>query len=133
MDRLRILWKLFASNRTEVTPEEIAYFRKHPDEIDELTVRTNLHLLFLIVGMALGTLLIAFSKLIKFDLVFGFLGAELREFVVDLIFEIGVALVGAGVTAYLLVVLLRAQQRSLQIWRKNIRQAIADPEGKPDD
>jgi hypothetical protein len=50
------------------------------------------------------------------------------EFVVDIIFEIGVALIGAAVTAYILGILLNQQQDNAAVWRSEIRRRIGVPE-----
>ena len=41
--------------------------------------------------------------------------------------EIGVALIGAGVTAYLLGILLNVQQQNAERWRTEIRSRIREP------
>ncbi|MGI9481684.1 MAG: hypothetical protein ACR2OR_04915 [Hyphomicrobiales bacterium] len=47
------------------------------------------------------------------------------EFFEDLTFETGLALIGAGVTAYMLGILLNTQQENAQKWRRMIRKKIA--------
>ena len=42
--------KHFVKPSTEVTDEEVAYFRDHPDEIDEITTEVNIHKFFLVEG-----------------------------------------------------------------------------------
>ena len=54
-------------DRVDVTPEEVAYFREHPDEIEKFSSPLNLHKLFLLAGTVFGILLIGLSKVIKFS------------------------------------------------------------------
>ena len=126
--RDRMFLKLFLkSNPSEVTDEEITYFRDHPDQIDEITAPVVVHKLFLWTGTLLGTACVGLSKAIKFSQIALFSEGFL-EFVVDIIFEIGVALIGAAVTAYILGILLNQQQDNAAAWRSEIRRRISGPE-----
>jgi hypothetical protein len=120
--------KLFLKSApSEVTDEEVAYFRDHPDQIDEVTAPVVVHKLFLWVGALLGALFVAISKVIKFSQL-ALLSEGVREFTVDIVFEIGVALIGAAVTAYILGILLNQQQDNAATWRSEIRRRISEPE-----
>jgi len=122
--RDRMFIKLFlrsASNR--VTGEEVTYFREHPDQIDEVTAPVEVHKLFLWAGGILGALLVGVSKVIKFAQL-TVLSEGVLEFVIDIVFEIGVALIGAAVTAYILGILLNQQQDNAATWRLEIRRRI---------
>jgi hypothetical protein len=127
--RDRMFIKLFlrsASNR--VTGEEVTYFREHPDQIDEVTAPVEVHKLFLWAGGILGALFVGVSKVIKFAQL-TVLSEGVLEFVIDIVFEIGVALIGAAVTAYILGILLNQQQDNAATWRLEIRRRIGASEG----
>ena len=127
--RDRVFLKLFLKTATnEVTDEEVAYFRDHPDQIDEVTAPVAVHKLFLWAGALLGTLLVGVAKVIKFSQ-FAIVSEGVREFVIDMVFETGVALIGAAVTAYILGILLNQQQENAKKWRSEIRQRIGAPKG----
>ena len=49
-----------------------------------------------------------------------------RAFVIDIVFEVGVALIGAAVTAYILGILLDQQQENAAKWRAEIRRRLAE-------
>ena len=53
-----------------------------------------------------------------------FLSDAFAEFVVDLVFEIGVALIGAAIVAYVLGIILNQQQNEAEKWRKEVREKI---------
>jgi hypothetical protein len=126
--RDRVIIKTFLkSDPNEVTDEEVAYFRNHPDQIDEISAPVAVHKLFLWVGALLGTACVGLSKAIKFSQAAIFSEGFL-EFVVDIIFEVGVALIGAAVTAYILGILLNQQQDNAAVWRSEIRRRIGVPE-----
>ena len=121
----RVFRKLiFKSSPAELTDEDIAYFRQNPDLIDEVTAPVNIHKYFLWLGTLLGVLLVALSKYFKFSPLFAAASEGFREFGIDIIFEIGVALVGAAVTAYILGILLNKQQDSAAGWRVEIRRRV---------
>jgi len=123
-DRDRVFLKLFLkSSPSDVTEEEVAYFRDHPEEIEEVTAPVNVHKIFLWAGALLGFVFVGLSKAIKFTYV-TFFSEGLLEFVVDIVFEIGVALIGAAVTAYILGILLNQQQDNAAKWRAEIRRRI---------
>ena len=127
-ERDRIFLRLYLkSSPGEVTAEELSYFREHPDQIDEVTAPVNVHKLFLWAGALLGIVLVALSKYLKFSIVY-MLSEALREFTVDVVFEIGVALIGAAVTAYILGILLNQQQENASLWRAEIRKKISESE-----
>ena len=127
--RDRVFLKLFLKTGiSEVTDEEVAYFRDHPDQIDEVTAPVAVHKLFLWAGALLGTLLVGVAKVIKFSQ-FAIVSEGVREFVIDMVFETGVALIGAAVTAYILGILLNQQQENAKKWRSEIRRRIGAPKG----
>jgi hypothetical protein len=120
-----IFLKLFLKAKSgEVTDEEARYFRDHPDQIDELTAPVNVHLIFLWSGGILGAACVALSKWFKFSTAIAFMSEAFSEFTIDIVFEIGVALIGAAVTAYILGILLNQQQENAAKWRAEIRRKI---------
>ena len=124
-ERDRIFIKLFLkTSPDQVTDEELNYFRGHPEQIDEVTAPVNIHKLFLWAGTLLGVVLVGLSKILKFQPVLDNLSEGMHEFGVDIIFEIGVALIGAAVTAYILGILLDKQQDNAARWRAEIRRRL---------
>jgi hypothetical protein len=124
-DRDEVFLKLFLkTSPEEVTEEELDYFAEHRDEIDEVTAPVNIHKLFLWAGTLLGVAFVGLSKILKFQPVLENLPEGLREFGIDIVFEIGVALIGAAVTAYILGILLDKQQDNAARWRAEIRRRL---------
>lgn len=106
--RDRVFLKLFFKDQPSLTQAEIEYFRRHPDEIDEITAPVNIHKFFLLIGIIVGAILVGISKILGST---SFLSGSpvFAEFVLEIIFEVGVALIGAGVTAYMLGILMNSQ------------------------
>jgi len=120
-----IFLKLFLKAKVgEVSDEEARYFRDHPEQIDELTAPVNVHLIFLWAGGLLGAAFVAVSKWLKYSSALDFMSESFGEFTIDIVFEIGVALIGAAVTAYILGILLNQQQENAAKWRAEIRAKI---------
>ena len=127
--RDKVFMKLFlTSSFTRVTQEEVDYFRQNPDLIDEVTAPVNVHKWFLWGGTILGVVLVGLSKILKFNPILDGLSEGMREFGIDIVFEIGVALIGAAVTAYLLGILLNQQQDNAAAWRAELRRRIDEIE-----
>ncbi len=114
----------FKTSPKDVTDEEVAYFREHPDEIDEITAPINIHKHFLWLGLLLGTVLVGISKALNYSVILAVLRQGAREFVVDIVSEVGVALIGAAITAYILGIVLNKQQENAAEWRAEIRRRI---------
>lgn len=120
--------KLLLTDKTELNDQEVQYFKQHPEEIDEITAPVNVHKLFLWLGSFLGIGLVILSKLIEIQTLVLSQSIHLKEVLVSIVFEIGVALIGGGVTAYLLGILLNNQQKKAVQWRQQIRDRISQSE-----
>ncbi|HIE1081799.1 hypothetical protein QZK42_08775 [Acinetobacter baumannii] len=129
LDQDKLFIKLLFKSNSEVTDEEIEYYRKYPDQIDQVTAPLNIHKIFLWAGALLGVVVVAVAKFLKFSGTLDFLSEGVLEFVIDIIYETGIALIGAAVTAYMLGVLLNKQQENATKWREEIRRRIKESEG----
>jgi hypothetical protein len=127
-ERKHFFEKLTFNTSVEVTEDEVAYFRKHTDEIDDFTAPVNIHKLYLWAAALLGAIFVGLSKAIKFSRLAFNMSEGVSEFIVDIIFESGVALIGAAVTAYVLEILLNKQQVNAAEWRKEIWRRIGETE-----
>ena len=74
----------------------------------------------------LGIVVVAIAKFFKFSGTLDFLSESILEFVLDIIYESGIALIGAAITAYILGVLLNKQQENALKWKKEIRRKIKE-------
>ena len=126
--RDRFALKLLLTDNTELNDQEVQYFKEHPEEIDEITAPVNVHKFFLWFGSLLGIGLVIFSKLIEIQTMVFSRSIHFKEVLVSIVFEIGVALIGGGVTAYLLGILLNNQQKKAVQWRQQIRDRISQSE-----
>ncbi|MEO1221971.1 MAG: hypothetical protein AAFY42_11550 [Pseudomonadota bacterium] len=116
--------RLFFAATEEPSEEEIAYFAANPEQIDDVSEPMRLHRLFLWIAVVSGFLTVGLAKFLGTVEDSRFFSGVWREYVVDIIFEAGVALIGAGVTAYFMGVLLNNQQAKTKRWRKQLRAGI---------
>lgn len=128
LDQDTLFVKLLFKSSSEVTVDEVDYYRKYPDQIDQVTAPINTHKIFLWTGALLGIVVVAVAKFLKFSGTLDFLSEGVLEFVIDIIYESGIALIGAAVTAYMLGVLLNKQQENALKWREEIRRRIKENE-----
>ncbi|MEN8940370.1 hypothetical protein [Acinetobacter baumannii] len=128
LDQDILFIKLLFKPSAKVTADEVEYYRKYPDQIDQVTAPINIHKIFLWGGAFLGVVIVAMAKFLKFSGILNFLSEGVLEFVIDIIYESGIALIGAAVTAYMLGVLLNKQQESAMKWREEIRKRIEETE-----
>lgn len=128
LDQDTLFVKLLFKSSSEVTDDEVDYYRKYPDQIDQVTAPINIHKVFLWTGALLGIVVVAVAKFLKFSGTLDFLSEGVLEFVIDIIYESGIALIGAAVTAYMLGVLLNQQQENALKWREEIRRRIKENE-----
>ncbi|HDK8956429.1 TPA: hypothetical protein PVK16_003282 [Acinetobacter baumannii] len=129
LDQDKLFIKLLFKSNSEVTDEEIEYYRKYPDQIDQVTAPLNIHKIFLWAGALLGIVVVAVAKFLKFSGSLDFLSEGVLEFVIDIIYETGIALIGAAATAFMLGVLLNKQQENATKWREEIRRRVKESEG----
>jgi len=128
LDQDTLFIKLLFKSSAKVTEDEVEYYRKYPDQIDQVTAPINIHKIFLWTGALLGIVIVAIAKFLKFSGTLEFLSEGVLEFVIDIIYESGIALLGAAVTAYMLGVLLNKQQENAVKWREEIRKHIEETE-----
>lgn len=65
LDQDKLFIKLLFKSTSEVTDEEIEYYRKYPDQIDQVTAPINIHKIFLWAGALLGVIVVAIAKFLR--------------------------------------------------------------------
>ena len=121
-----LLLQMLTSDKIEISDEAMAHFRAHPEEVDEVTAATRVHRFFLWVGLGLGMLAVAVSRILSSLPLEIYVGPGIEGFLVDIVFEGGVALIGAALTAYFMGVLLNAQQARAKAFRREIRRRLRE-------
>ncbi len=121
------LTERFVMQPTEIDEETVAYYREHPQELDLIINKEEFRLgffriLFLIgLGVALGARAAAhfFPEV---------LGPFMVNVVLDLIFEMGNAILGGVLTAFLLEFLEARQYQENVRFRQEVKKRIKELE-----
>ena len=119
----RILDWFTTANVAYIDKSTIDFYRQHPDQIDEIEKEGKVHRLVLPVGFIVGLILVFASKLVRFWNLFGD-ALFFNEVVVDLAFELGVAIWGGVVTAAFLEVIENRERKANQRYRAEIVRRI---------
>ena len=102
-----------------ITDEEIAYYRQNPDKVEEITKEGRSHRSILPIGFMLGFLFVFSSKIIGFYGLFGD-AFFLNEIVVDMVFELGVAIWGGVMTTAILETIENRERAAIQKYKEEI-------------
>lgn len=111
--------------KKRIPKEELEFYRKHPGLVDAIGSEKTIYWSVLIYVFVTGFILVAISKGIKFQ----FMNAEnsgLVEFVVDLIFELGVALWGGVATTVLLQNFVQHQYKEGRRYQQEIMRELSE-------
>lgn len=122
---LEFIQKWTSEETVTISQEEVDYFREHPDEIDDFSSPSHLHMLFLWLGLTLGVFGVGVSKVLAHSGVLTGVPEGVAEFLTDIVFEIGVSLIGAAIVTFMLSVVMNRQQQNALKWREAIRERIA--------
>ncbi len=117
-----IFFKLITENH-QISPEEVAYFKKRPEELDLIIDKEIVHKRFLSYFLILAIIIIAGARSLA---VFAgdLLGPFVNQVILDVISEFGIALMGGIITAYTLEVLRKKQFRTNMQYRDAILKQI---------
>jgi len=111
---------------SQAIPEvELELYRQHPELIDAIGSRTVIHRVVLATVFVAGLALVVLSKGVKFVLV-GSAAPWLMETVVDLLFELGVALWGGVATTVMLNHFMNRQYQIGRSYQQAIRRQLSE-------
>ncbi|WP_371168290.1 hypothetical protein [Aliiroseovarius sp. 2305UL8-7] len=115
--------RILYDHRYELTDADVDFFREHPEELSVLDQRTTFRLGRLAILLVLAIALFAASKLIAVKLP-DRLDALINSVFVDVLFEMGAALIGALATLLFLEIQDKRQLRDNLRLRGEIRRRI---------
>ncbi|MEM0907186.1 MAG: hypothetical protein AAGJ94_07475 [Pseudomonadota bacterium] len=122
--------KWTSDETVKISQEEIEYFTEHPDEIDDFASPIRLHKLFLLIGMTIGVLGVAVAKVLTHSGLLSALPEGVVAFITDIVFEVGVALIGASIVTFMMGIVMNRQQKNALKWRDDIRKRINEGRSK---
>jgi hypothetical protein len=110
-----------------LTKQEIEFYRKHPELVRAVGDKKSIYRVVLVVVFVAGFVLVAISKAVKFGLVES-PDSAVAELVIDLIFEMGVALWGGVATTVLLQSYVERKYKEGRRYQQDIMRLLAEEE-----
>ncbi len=115
--------------KNEVTDEIVEYYKKNPDELDLLIDKEDFNIKFLSYFFIFGLVLTVGSRVLSF-MFEDIWGDFVNHVVLDVASEVGIAIFGGSVTAYLLEYLQKKQYEENIAYRNEIKKRIVTPRDK---
>lgn len=107
-------------NREKVTNKILDYYEKNPDELDLIINKEHFNILFLGLFFVIGHIITFSARIIQY-----LYGEQLGEFintvVLDVISEVGIAIFGGAIVAYLIEFLNKRQYQQNLKFRNEIK------------
>jgi len=119
------LFNRLFSDSDEVTEEVVDYYEKNPDELDLIINKEFFYVNFLGLFFFLGLGITVGARIASFFFG-GYLGDFVNNVVLDVISELGIAIFGGAVVAYLIEFLNKRQYQQNLLFRKKVKQRIAE-------
>ncbi len=110
----------FFFEKQEVTDEVVAYYRKNPKELDLIVDQEEYHLKFLWYFFIIGLVITMGSRILKYFFA-GDWGEFVNDVILDVLSELGIAIFGGAVTAFLLEFLQKKQYERNVRYRNEIK------------
>ncbi len=115
--------ELFVEQR-EVTDEVVAYYRKHPEELDLIIDKEQVHSGFLFYAFMIGIAITVMCRVLAYA--FGDVWGEfINNVVLDVGSELGIGIFGGAFTAYLFETLQQKQYKENVAFRNAIKVRLA--------
>lgn len=113
----------------EVTEEVVDFYEAHPEELDIIINKEYFYVNFLSLFFFLGLGITILSRVIGHF--FGdFLGDFVNSVVLDVFSELGIAIFGGAVVAYLIEFLNKRQYQQNLRFRKEVKKKIAERQSR---
>ena len=125
MKLLNQIESILFSYDDKITEEVILYYEKNPGELDLIINKEHFNVVYLRFIFILGMLMTILARVVEYY--YGdFLGEFGKSVVTDVISEIGIAIFGGAVVAYLIEFLNKKQYQQNIKFRKQVKAIIED-------
>ena len=108
-----------------ITEQELTFYRKHPELVRAVGDKKSIYRVVLVAVFVAGFVLVAISKAVKFGLVES-PDSAMAEMVIDLIFEMGVALWGGVATTVLLQSYVEKKYKEGRRYQQEVMKRLAE-------
>ncbi|VWL85343.1 hypothetical protein [Oceanivirga miroungae] len=113
----------FGVKNLEITDEIVEYYRNNPNELDLLIDKEDFNIRFLSYFFIFGLAITIASRVISFSFS-DVLGEFINHVVLDVTSEMGIAIFGGSITAYLLEYLQKKQYEANIAYRNEIKKRL---------
>lgn len=117
-----LLNRLFSDNQ-EITKEDIDYYEKNPEELDMIANKEYFHVTFLGVFFLLGIGITIGARVISYFFA-DRLGSFIDLVILDVFSELGIAIFGGAVVAYLIEYLNKRQYQQNIKFRIEVKRQL---------
>ncbi|MEM9676238.1 MAG: hypothetical protein AAF992_26845 [Bacteroidota bacterium] len=117
------------SDDTNVTSEELEYYQKHPEDLDLIINKEYFHSVFFGIFFGLGIIITTGARIIQYC--YGkVLGSFVNTVILDVLSELGIAIFGGAVVAYMIEFLKKRQYQKNLKFRNYIKKALEERQKK---
>ncbi|WKN43067.1 hypothetical protein [Tunicatimonas pelagia] len=114
---------------TNVTPEVLEHYRKHPEDLDLIINKEYFHSVFLGICFGLGIIITFGARIIQYY--YGnVLGGFINTIILDMISELGIAIFGGAIVAYMIEFLKKQQYQKNLKFRNYIKRALVESQNE---
>ena len=125
----KIIEETLLGDKPEITAEIVEHYRMNPDDLDLIIDKEYFHSKFIRLFFIVGLILTVCSRILKF--IFQDTWAEfINDIILDIVSELGIAIFGGSIVAYILEKLKQKQYQDNVKLRNEIIQKIKDLENK---
>lgn len=125
----RIIEETLLGEKPEITSEIVEYYRMNPDDLDLIIDKEYFHSKFIRLFFFIGLMLAVCSRIMK--LIFQDTWLEfINDIILDIVSELGIAIFGGAIVAYILEKLRQKQFQDNVKLRNEIVEKIKDLENK---
>jgi len=125
----KIIEETLLGEKPEITAEIVEHYRMNPDDLDLIIDKEYFHSKFIRLFFIMGLTLAVCSRIMKF--IFQDTWAEfINDIILDIVSELGIAIFGGAIVAYILEKLRQKQFQDNVKLRNEIVEKIKDLENK---
>ena len=120
---LELVDRTMASDNLEITEEVLDYYERNPGDLNLIIDKEYFHAVFLGIFFVLGLVVTLGARVLRY--VYGdYLGEFVNDVVLDVISEVGIAVFGGAVVAYLIEYLKTRQYQQNIHYRNQIKKKL---------
>lgn len=123
------LTSIFYSSELDISDELVEYYKENPDDLDLIVDKEHFNSSFLGFFFILGLIITIGARIVQYF--FGdFCGDFINNVILDVLSEVGIAIFGGAIVAYLIGYLKENQYEQNMRFRSEIKDRLEEQEAK---